>query len=205
MTRAWKAETTQTGIHGWIRNNPNLDSVRAGLTVMDSDLWVHRYKTEGGREFQFLMLVEIKEFGKDMDRSQRDTLHIINQLLRNRRNVRPEWNADECDGRPRITRVHSLISNQTVSVLCYGAHRLSVHGDGTYTQWNRLTWDNKKEISYEQLEQLLRFELDPDTLGKLDHRPDQRHPCVLRTDKTDLGFDVDVEIFPATTSIEATQ
>lgn len=193
MTRAYNAADIQAGIMGWFRANPALDSREHGIVLLDSDAWVHRYKTISGNLYQYLMLVEIKEFGKDLSETQRDTLHIINQLLRNRRNIKQQWQAD--DGVPRISICRSLMNNKDIHVLCFGAHKLRIGGDGTFAQWQSISWDDKS-ISVEQLEQILRFELDPDTLGTWDHRPDTRHKCVEFTvsEQSELGFEYERKI-----------
>lgn len=190
MTARFRAKETQTGFAGWVRNNPRLESIQQGIVVVDSDLWIHRYKSVAGRSYQFVMLVEVKEFGAVVSEYQRDTLHIINQLLRNRRNTKPEWNA--IDDGARLTECYSLSSNSRVRVLCFGAHVLRLSGDGTFCHWNALQWDNKP-VSSEQLESILLFELDPDTLGKLDHRPNGRHKEVesVVIERTPLDFTVE--------------
>jgi len=193
MTSRFRAAETQTGFSGWIRKNPNLDSIKKGLVAVDSDLWIHRYKHVAGKEYQFMMLVEVKEFGAAMSEYQSDTLHIINQLLRNRRNTRIEWKA--VDDRARLAECHSLMSGKRVRVLCFGAHVLKISGDGTFTQWQHIEW-NRKPISVEQLESILRFDTDPDTLCPMDHRPGSRHKetTTIVTEKMDLGFDAERQL-----------
>jgi hypothetical protein len=190
MTRKFNEKETQTGFLGWVRNNPALESLSKSLAIQDTDFWVHKFKTVGTKDYQFLMHVELKEFGADLSSSQRDTLHIINQLLRNRRNTREEWNA--IDEGPRISGCFSLLNKKRIEVRCYGSHLLQIGGDGTFTQWQRICW-NRKPITSDQLEKVLLFELDPDTLSKLDHRPDKRHKRVttVKEEKTELGFTVD--------------
>lgn len=187
MTARFRAKETQTGFAGWIRNNPKLDSIQQGIVAVDSDLWIHRYKSVAGRSYQFVMLVEVKEFGAEVSEYQRDTLHIINQLLRNRRNTKHEWNA--IDDGARLVECYSVSSKSRVNVLCFGAHVLRMSGDGTFCHWNTIQWDNKP-VSIEQLESILLFETDPDTLGQLDHRPDERHKTTqtVVAEPMPLGF-----------------
>jgi len=189
VTRPYSAKETQTGFLGWVRNNPRLDSVIKGLTLVDSDAWFHRYRTYDDSITQFIMLVEFKEWDADVTPSQRDTLHIVNQLLRNRRNKKPYWNAVELDGSPRIASCYSTFNKKTVNVICYGVHCLQMSGDGTYAQWSEIKWD-RKTITYDQLEQLLLFNIDPDDFAEIDHRPWQRHKTTfLEKDVlTPLGF-----------------
>jgi hypothetical protein len=167
MTARRRDCISQPGFLGWLRDNDRLDSIKSGIVATDCDLWVHRYKTIERRDCQFLMLLEIKEHGKQIDRSQRDTLHIVNQLLRNRRNKTKFQVADE----PRVSKVFSVSANRHVNVCCFGVHSLIIHGDGRDASGCKLTWDSKHEITSQQLESLLLFELDPDDLSVLDHRP----------------------------------
>jgi hypothetical protein len=179
----------QSGFLGWLRDNERLDSIKEGVVATDCDLWVHKYKTLGSRDYQFMMLVEIKEHGRQVDKWQRDTLHIANQLLRNRRN---KTKFQVSDG-PRVSQVFSVLANKRVSVCCFGVHSLIIHGDGRDTGSCLLTWDSKHEITSSQLESLLLFELDPDDLSVLDHRPSgagARHKKteIIKTINTELGF-----------------
>jgi hypothetical protein len=185
----------QSGFLGWLRDNPRLDSIKQGVVATDCDLWIHKYKTLGSREYQFLMLLEIKEYGKQVDKWQRDTLHIANQLLRNRRNKTKFQKSSE----PRIERVFSVLANKHVNVCCFGVHSLIVHGDGRKTDSCRLTWDSQHEITAEQLESLLLFDMDPDDLSKLDHRPTGiggRHKTTMTTKRvvSELGLEYDKPI-----------
>jgi hypothetical protein len=185
----------QLGFLGWLRDNPRLDSIKQGVVATDCDLWIHKYKTLGSREYQFLMLLEIKEHGKQVDKWQRDTLHIANQLLRNRRNKTKFQKSSE----PRIERVFSVLANKHVNVCCFGVHSLIIHGDGRKTDTCRLTWDSQHEITVGQLESLLLFDIDPDDLNKLDHRPTGsggRHKTTMTTKRivSELGLEFDKPI-----------
>lgn len=167
MTSKRRDMENQPGFLGWLRGNVRLDSITTGVVATDCDLWIHKYKTIDTRDFQFLMLLEIKEHGRAIDKWQRDTLHVANQLLRNRRNK----NKHQVNDGPRICQVHSVLSGKAVNVCCFGVHSLTIHGDGADTSTRRLTWDSVKDINVDQLERLLLFELDPDDLCELDHRP----------------------------------
>lgn len=194
MTAKWRDKSQpQAGFMAWLRSNTSLDSTAQGLVAVDVDAWIHKYKTAGDRRYQFVMLVEIKEHGAQPNPFQRDTLHIINQLLRNRRNTKEQWNA--AGSHPRIAKCYSIMNKGTVHVLGYGAHLLQFSGDGSNPERSLILWD-RKPISVTQLEQLLRFELDPDTLRKIDHRPHQRHKRheFLRSEQTELGFTVERKI-----------
>jgi len=193
VTRRFNAKATQTGFLGWVRNNPRLDSVTEGLTLSDSDAWFHRYRFHGDKATQFIMLVEFKEWDAKLTDSQRDTLHIANQLLRNRMNKRVEWHALE--QKPRVSKCFSTMAGKPINVICYGVHCLQIGGDGTYAHWQPLKWDSKA-ITAEQLESLLLFEIDPDDFARIDYRPDQRHKRteVMKEHATALGFTIEKRI-----------
>lgn len=191
MTTRWRSDIPQTGFLSWLRANPRLHSIRDGVVATDCDVWIHRYKTVGGRDFQFLMLLEVKEHGKEISNTQRDTLHIANQLLRNRRN-KTKYQAVDC---PRICKVYSAASRRDVHVCCFGVHLLTIYGDGTEAHKYRMTWDVEHEINAETLESLLLFDTDPDDMSKLDHRPagpGARHKTTIaiKDIETPLGFSV---------------
>lgn len=169
--------TTQPEFARWVNENPNLDSIRKGLFVMDADWWFHRYKTELGREFQCLMMVEIKTNGAEPDKYQRDTLWAIDQLLRNRRQT--PTNKVRLQAGRGLVKTFSGVIQKPVTMKAFGVHLLRFDGKGPMSS-QRITWDNK-EIMLEQLEKLLVFDLDPDTLRPMDwrlHHP-KRHPANL--------------------------
>jgi hypothetical protein len=145
----------------WVQENPRLHSVRDGLCCTNSDLWVHRYATKpdkvGTRELQHLMLIEVNTFGAVMDeRSQGDTYHLIDQVMRRDRGKRG--------------RYYKRRTGEKRWVRCWGVHYIRMSGDTPpNSEW--LTWDGK-EVTVLQLEELLRFERDPDTLKP---RSDRRH------------------------------
>lgn len=67
-----------TGFVRWMRSHPALDSVH-GIVRTDTDHWVLRYKTSlDGRDFQILMLVEVKEMGAKPRDDQWDIFHFVN-------------------------------------------------------------------------------------------------------------------------------
>ena len=152
----------------WIRNNPDLDSGK-GYCVVDQDYFVHAFKTYGNRAFQCLMMLEIKTLGAKVTDAQRDTLHIVNQLMRNRRETSTSnGQATRFQSGFGVSTVRSLMARGDVRVRAYGVHVLTFSGlgpdDSDTTHWD------KKEINLEQLTALLRFDLSPDTLAPLDLR-----------------------------------
>jgi len=184
MTRSFNAQfhcpncktwTTQETLFGrWIRNNPELDS-RLGYAVTDQDYWIHRFKSHRGRDFQLLMLVEIKTQGMPLSQAQRDTLHLVNQIMRNRRQT-PTKDCIYQAGQS-VIRAYSTMQGKNVMLRAYGMHVLTFSGLGPGdSEW--LTWDHHV-IDMAQLTGLLKFDLDPDTLNPLDlrnHHPPKQLP-----------------------------
>jgi hypothetical protein len=113
------------------------------------------------------MLVEVKTNGCDLNPAQRDTLHIVNQIMRNR-NDTPTKKMVHQAGRS-IVNVRSLMNNVPVTAWCYGAHLLKFSGLGPDDS-DSITWDNKHQITKEQLTDILNFDLNPDTMESMDFR-----------------------------------
>jgi hypothetical protein len=142
----------------WVRNNARLDSIGAGLGITDSDLWVHRYKVEvdrqGTREIQHVMLTEWKTFGANVSASQADTLQVIDAVLRH--------------AGKRFLRLPR--KGGCRNVRSWGVHTVQLSGSDP-TSSTIIRWDGH-QIDAKTLEELLRFERDPDTLNE---RSDRRH------------------------------
>lgn len=189
MTTDWR-ETATCGTCGatvnteplikrWIRGNKNLDSQDECLYIGDSDLWVHKWGVRStrwpgvSRAVQHLMLVEIKTHDRALDKPQRDHLHLINQLLRTH-----PWKEDRDKGRfvpghVQNNRVaYGYLAGRKVTVYSHGVHVLRLTG-ATPVKSDAMTWDTK-DITGSQLEELLRFELNPDSLRLDDRRSHKR-------------------------------
>lgn len=172
--------THETSFGRWIRNNQKLNS-GFGYAITDQDYWVHKFKTysdpkHGDRDFQLIMLVEIKTMGIPLSESQSDTLHIVNQLMRNRKQTPTKdlaWQA----GYSQTIRVDSLLNKRKVTVRAYGMHVLTFSGLGPDDS-ESIKWD-RRTISLDMLTSLLAFDLDPDTLQPLDLRNHHRAPRLL--------------------------
>ena len=157
-------QTQETLFGRWIRNNP--EDSGEGYTVTDQDYWIHKYKHYGNRSFQCLMLLEIKTMGASLSMSQRDTLFIVNQLMRNRRQTPTKDLKYQAGG--GVASVYSIANNSHIILKAFGMHVLTFSGLGVEdSEW--IKWDNN-DIDAEVLTQLLRFDLDPDTLNLLDLR-----------------------------------
>jgi hypothetical protein len=188
VTSGWRETTpcprcgvpvsTEQPIKAWIRANRNLDSRRACLCIGDSDLWVQRYGTRAhqdgiDRSVMYLMLVEIKTHARDLDASQRDLLHIVNQLLRTN-----PWKEQRDGGRfveghsQNARMVYSVIAGERIRLNCYGVHKLRLAGaDPESSEW--ITWDDRL-VTAEQLVAVLRYDLHPDSLRRMEHRNHKR-------------------------------
>lgn len=161
--QTWHSAETSFG--RWVRNNKALDS-GSGFSVIDCDFWVHKFKTFRSREFQLIMLVEIKTNGAQLSDAQKDTLHIANQVMRNRSETPTKERRFQAGY--SIVKARSLMLGRNVLVKCHGVHSLVFSGLGPDDS-DSIQWD-RKEIDELQLTQLLAFDLDPDTLNPIDLR-----------------------------------
>lgn len=163
--------THETSFGRWIRNNKQLDS-SSGYCVIDQDYWIHRFKTYRSRDFQLMMLVEIKTHGARLTDAQRDTLLFVNEIMRNDRKTPtkdPLW----FFGGSSIRKVKSIMAGRNVILRTYGMHVLTFSGLGPDDS-DEIFWDRKR-IDKDVLTSILRFDLDPFVLRTIDlrnHHPD---------------------------------
>ncbi len=173
-------QTQETALGRWIRNNPQLPSGQYCVTDLD---WmvteyksIHQYKTAYGRDFQLMMVVESKTMGADVNDAQRDTLHMLNQVIRNRRTTPTKDKVFQSGNAP--IDVYSVINGRKVLLRHFGVHSLRFSGLGPEdSDW--IKWD-QKGIDIDQLTGLFRFDLDPDTLKPIDLR---NHHAVANIDQ----------------------
>lgn len=169
MTTQRRDNQHRSGFLEWVRGVPDLDSREAGLCAMDIDVIWHQWRdsrdNNGLRRINHLMVIEEKSFGADLTFSQRDTMWITHQLLVNNpamqvRNVR----------------------GQTVWVKHWGYCKLRYSGarpdDSEWIEWNR------RRVTMSQLIRILRFDLRPDTLHRMDrrmnhHAKSEKHPVLF--------------------------
>ena len=181
MTIGRRDPTFQPLFNQWLQRQPSLDSIRNCIAVTDCDLIIHQYsnRTEKIRfEYEIsqdhskcvdhIMIVEIKTFLAQAPKSQRDTLYLMDALLRE---------AGNKQGRRRFVEVNDRRMNGFIRyVRCYGAHVLTLSGacpDSSDAMW----WDNQP-VDQAILLELLRFDRDPDyPLRTMDTR---RHHIVKR-------------------------
>lgn len=179
MTTARRDGHEPTPFHTWVRGHPDLDSVRQCVCIGDSDLWVQKYgqrttRFGANRDVQYLMLVEVKVHGRDMDAPQRDLLAIVNDLLRTNAWKEQRVNGQFISGHAQNARsVYSYIAGKRVRVYCYGVHKLRMSGaTPELSQW--MTWSDgggiERYITQDDLVRLLRFDTNPDSLRPLEHR-----------------------------------
>lgn len=146
-------------MHHWINHNPNLDSIKNGLVFYDCDLICHHYKVDHNRTVQCLMIIEVKTNGSLPAKSQKDTLNILSQVIRNRRSNRNKRIRYQIENRP--SRVYSTLQNKWMPIRLFGAHLLRLEKNSPLdSTW--MEWDRRMKISISDLEGLLKFELDPD-------------------------------------------
>ena len=174
MTTERRDKTHQTPFGRWLQEHPELDSCRLNLSVTDSDMWVHKYKLrdEKGvarRGIDCLMSLEIKCFEKDVPYAQRDTLNVVDDLIRRcstKRDRRyPIKLNDRRSDRPGVYRF----------VRWFGVHVLQLSQDRPDNS-EQILWDGK-EITEAMLIEMLKFERDPDHPQKaLDTRRHHKRP-----------------------------
>jgi len=176
--KTWSTQETAFG--RWIRNNPNLRSAE-GFCVSDLDAVIterriiHQYKRridgEYSRDFQLMMNLEIKTMCADLDDAQRDTLHMLNQVIRNRKQTPTKALRFQSGNAP--IKVKSILSGEYVNFRHFGVHVLRFEGLGPNdSRW--IKWDGK-DIDADTLTRLLRFDLDPDTLKEMDESLRNHH------------------------------
>ena len=153
--------THETSFGRWIRNNPHIDSGK-GYCVTDQDYWIHAFKTFGNRDFQCIMLVEIKTMGAHLSDAQKDTLHMVNQITRNRRETPTKKNRYQAG--TGTLKVYSTMRGKRVYLRSFGMHVLTFSSLGPDdSEW--IKWD-KQIIDHPTLTNILKFNLDPDDISK---------------------------------------
>jgi hypothetical protein len=153
--------TWESSFSRWIRDNKQLDS-KDGYCVVDQDYWIHAFKTSGSRDFQCIMLVEIKTMGAILSDAQKDTLHMVNQITRNRKETPTKKNVYQAG--TSTLKVYSAMRGKRVYLRSFGMHVLTFSSLGPDdSEW--MKWD-KRIIDRETLTNILQFNLDPDDISK---------------------------------------
>lgn len=153
-----RQSTAETAFGRWMRNHIALDSVD-GIVRTDLDHIVLRYKTSlDGRDFQLLMLIEVKEFGAHPDPAQTDCLSFIRQMAERRQRNRHGANGFSS------VKLRSRMLNRPVNVRFYGVHLLQFERTNPHdSSW--IKWDGKI-ISPEELVGVIALERRPDDFKK---------------------------------------
>lgn len=179
MTATRRDGLHQSGFLEWIRSVPGLDSRRYLISVTDSDVWIHRFSNRketfvpgniGKPLIEHIQLLEIKTFEADVPFAQRDTLSVIDLMLRKatvyNHKRRPISIPDTRFGRSGCKRHARWL----------GCHLVQLSGDRPDNS-DRIIWDGKHQITVDHLIELLRFDRDPDHPERfLDTRRHHRRP-----------------------------
>ena len=170
-----------SGFSRWTREHHDLDARKDKLSVTDNDFWFHKYVSRNERFtsplstwIEWIMLVEEKSYSANVPYSQRDTLSIVDALMRA---------ASVKNGRRRGVPVKDWRQPSTKRIVRpLGVHVLRMSADRPDNS-ERMFWDSHPVTESELLE-LLRFERDPDYPSRmLDTRRHharpfrERHPC----------------------------
>src|SRR5262245_51899343 len=122
MTAPQRDGEFKTPFHKWLRQEAGLDAQRYQLSITDNDFWIHKFSSRADRRLllkptlELVQLIEVKTFAADMPFAQKDTLEVIDRILRKATVVkdrrRPVKIADGRNGRANCFR----------SVRWYGLH-----------------------------------------------------------------------------------
>lgn len=143
----------------WLRDPKTGMPSHAGFVFMDRDLVVHRFKVDHNRGVQCMMFVEIKTNFAELKNSQRDSMLMIDQVMRNRRRTPTKLSLRKQLPFAPVS-LFSHAGNQWVRVKLLGYHLLTLSGT-TPANSSSIRWD-KREVTCTQLISLLKCELDPD-------------------------------------------
>lgn len=170
----------------WLRHQPDIrSSMPHCITANDVDYILHRYATNndviGERNVHLLMHVEAKILGSEPSENQLQTLYFWHQLTRAKRKL--------IDTK-RQTKT-SVWSFGVFVCSCPGFYP----GDKTETvDWCAFDENGnleKQKISIDQLKMILRFDLHPETLQKLNLRRHHKTKLLVATEQTPLGYTVE--------------
>lgn len=160
-------QTAESDFERWMRNCKDLDSKSEGIVRFDLDILLHKYKNmqdgKGDRTIQCMMFVEVKTHMAEPSDSQRDTLSLLNNVMRNRMKNMHKMPRKQMGGQPR--KVYSQQRKSEVALFLFGGHLLRIDGTSPSNS-TKMIWDSSK-IDSAQLIELLRFERDPDNPSKM--------------------------------------
>lgn len=176
----------------WMRSCKELPSYSSdlGFVATDIDIFVHRYlmsvDSEGTRDIQAMMLVEVKTRGGCPSESQLDTLSKVHAFSRKSNgSIKPK-----------------SVNEQEIH--WFGAYVLRLSGtspkDSKWMMWCRLINHEQgraltqTRIDIQQLIKLLSFQIHPDTLIRLPFRRHHKTSDIVLVETTPLGFDVEKHV-----------
>lgn len=166
----------------WLRQRPEIDSRH--FVASDIDWVLHRYRPEvdsvGTREINYMMFLEVKTFGADLNFSQAESLWFQHQLFQQKQGKR---NLLMQGGRARRAVWHfgvSVLRMQTDS---------PSSGDIMWCRFDSIGTLQWKLISEHQLIQLFRFDLHPDSLNPMSARRHHKTRRIEHIERTELGFE----------------
>lgn len=164
--------TMETALGRWLRGHPGLRS-QDGTNIYDEDHFcdrrvVHRFKENGDRSVQCYMNIEVKEYGAFPSAAQRSTFAILSGYIKNFTGNRHTRRGAIKDIAGKRGKVWDPEFERLVQVRHYGYHLLQFEktcpDDSAWIKWDY------KEITTDELVQLLRFDIHPLTLMPLDAR-----------------------------------
>ena len=171
----------------WIRECAGLDSQEFQLSVINNDVWIHRFSQRNEstrpikRLIEHIQLIEEKSFSADMPFAQRDTLQVVDLILR-RSSVKANrrWPI-------RIPDMRFGRAGCFRDVRWLGMHLVQLSADRPDNS-DRIIWDGKHQINEQVLIEILRFDRDPDHPNRfLDTR--RHHVRPAREMHPHLAFD----------------
>lgn len=162
----------------WLRANPFLRSVseETAFVATDVDFIGHCYKIKvrdkiGTRQIQGIMFVEVKTRGGNIASSQLDTLYKLNLFKGQRKTF---------EGTIIFHGVFFLLLDGTTP-----SNSKDMKWGIFPKEGSTLIW---KKINPKQLEQLLRFEINPQNLSHNAYRRHHKTSEVVIEELTELGF-----------------
>ena len=166
----------------WLRNNPRLDSVKQNLTIADIDWIVWKYKTvidkQGERSLKLALWIELKTYGANLNQAQQELLFAYHTLLNDKRK-----------------RMFSPFVGKTVSFWSFGCSIVQLSSDTPITskiiRYGR--FDDKGQLNYVeikcgQLEKIITFVIDPETLRPFSFRRHHKTSLLVMDEQAPLGF-----------------
>lgn len=168
-TRCGEEFTQETEFERWMRNEKDLRS-ELGLVRFDIDMLLHKYMWKTNRfgydrAIQCLMFIEVKTHNAVCTKAQSDTLHMLNQILRNRRsNIHSEKQGAHLGDHTPLGSAYSIMCGSKIKLRMFGGHLLQFSGTDP-TNSSEIRWDGK-QVTIGELKDLLRFIRDPDNPNK---------------------------------------